>query len=81
MNQPSRSLGGFRRLLGGVVARGGIGIANVTLTGKLAVDGGKHLIYSTTIASGADVTFKTGRFYYITVNGKASFVGGTYQAK
>ncbi|MEI3164351.1 MAG: S-layer homology domain-containing protein [Lachnospiraceae bacterium] len=61
--------------------RGGIGIANVTLTGKLAVDGGKHLIYSTTIASGADVTFKTGRFYYITVNGKASFVGGTYQGQ
>ena len=58
--------------------RGGIGIAQVTLTGKLAVDGGEHLIYSTTIAAGADVTFKTGRFYYITVNGKASFVGGTY---
>ena len=57
---------------------GGIGIANVTLTGKLAVDGGEHLIYLTTIAAGADVTFKTGRFYYITVNGKASFVGGTY---
>ncbi len=57
---------------------GGIGIASVTLTGKLAVDGGEHLIYSTTIAAGADVTFKTGRFYYITVNGKASFVGGTY---
>ena len=57
---------------------GGIGIANVTLTGKLAVDGGKHRIYSTTIASGADVTFKTGQFYHITVNGKASFVGGTY---
>lgn len=57
---------------------GGIGIANVTLTGKLAVDGGKHRIHSTTIASGADVTFKTGQFYYITVNGKASFVGGTY---
>ena len=57
---------------------GGIGIASVTLTGKLTVDGGKHLIYSTTIASDADVTFKTGRFYYITVNGKASFVGGTY---
>ncbi|MBU5433266.1 S-layer homology domain-containing protein [Intestinimonas sp. MSJ-38] len=57
---------------------GGIGIANVTLTGKLTVDGGKHLIYSTTIASDADVTFKTGQFYYITVNGKASFVDGTY---
>lgn len=57
---------------------GGIGIANVTLTGKLAVDGGKHRIHSTTIASGADVTFKTGQFYHITVNGKASFVGGTY---
>ena len=57
---------------------GGIGIANVTLTGKLAVDGGEHRIYSTTIAAGADVTFKTGQFYYITVNGKASFVGGTY---
>ena len=57
---------------------GGIGIANVTLTGKLAVDGGKHSIYSTTIAAGADVTFKTGQFYHITVNGKASFVGGTY---
>ena len=57
---------------------GGIGIANVTLTGKLAVDGGEHRIYSTTIASGADVTFKTGQFYHITVNGKASFVGGTY---
>ena len=57
---------------------GGIGIASVTLTGKLTVDGGEHLIYSTTIAAGADVTFKTGRFYYITVNGKASFVGGTY---
>ena len=24
------------------------------------------------------MTFKTGQFYYITVNGKASFVGGTY---
>ena len=57
---------------------GGIGIASVTLTGKLTVDGGEHLIYSTTIAAGADVTFKTGQFYYITVNGKASFVGGTY---
>ena len=57
---------------------GGIGIASVTLTGKLAVDGGEHLIYSTTVAAGADVTFKTGRFYYITVNGKASFVDGTY---
>ena len=57
---------------------GGIGIANVTLTGKLAVDGGKHRIHSTTIASGADVTFKAGQFYHITVNGKASFVGGTY---
>ena len=57
---------------------GGIGIASVTLTGKLAVDGGKHLIYATTIASDADVTFKTGKFYHITVNGKASFVGGTY---
>ena len=57
---------------------GGIGIASVTLTGKLTVDGGEHLIYSTTLAAGADVTFKTGRFYYITVNGKASFVGGTY---
>ena len=57
---------------------GGIGIASVTLTGKLAVDGGEHLIYSTTIAAGADVTFKTGQFYHITVNGKASFVGGTY---
>ena len=58
--------------------RGGIGIANVTLTGKLAVDGGEHRIYSTTVAAGADVTFKTGQFFYITVNGKASFVGGTY---
>ena len=57
---------------------GGIGIASVTLTGKLTVDGGEHLINSTTIAAGADVTFKTGRFNYITVNGKASFVGGTY---
>lgn len=57
---------------------GGIGIANVTLTGKLTVDGGKHRIHSTTITSGADVTFKTGQFYHITVNGKASFVGGTY---
>jgi len=57
---------------------GGIGIASVTLTGKLAVDGGEHLIYSTTVAADADVTFKTGKFYYITVNGKASFVGGTY---
>ena len=57
---------------------GGIGIASVTLTGKLAVDGGEHLIYSTTVAAGADVTFKTGQFYHITVNGKASFVGGTY---
>lgn len=57
---------------------GGIGIASVTLTGKLTVDGGEHLIYSTTVAAGADVTFKTGQFYYITVNGKASFVGGTY---
>ena len=57
---------------------GGIGIANVTLTGKLAVDGGEHLINSTTIAAGADVTFKTGQFRHITVNGKASFVGGTY---
>ena len=58
--------------------KGGIGIKSVTLTGKLAVDGGKHRIHSTTIASGADVTFKTGQFYHITVNGKASFVGGTY---
>ena len=58
---------------------GGIGIASVTLTGKLAVDGGEHLIYSTTVAAGADVTFKTGQFYHITVNGKASFVGGTYR--
>ncbi len=58
--------------------KGGIGIKSVTLTGKLAVDGGKHRIYSTTIASGADVTFKTGQFYHITVNGKASFVDGTY---
>ena len=57
---------------------GGIGIASVTLTGKLAVDGGEHLIYSTTVAAGADVTFKTGQFRHITVNGKASFVGGTY---
>ena len=57
---------------------GGIGIASVTLTGKLAVDGGEHLIYSTTVAADADVTFKTGKFYHITVNGKASFVGGTY---
>ena len=57
---------------------GGIGIKSVTLTGKLAVDGGEHLIYSTTVAAGADVTFKTGQFYHITVNGKASFVGGTY---
>lgn len=57
---------------------GGIGIASVTLTGKLAVDGGEHRIYSTTIAAGADVTFKTGQFNHITVNGKASFVGGTY---
>lgn len=57
---------------------GGIGIASVTLTGKLTVDGGEHLINSTTIAAGADVTFKTGRFNYITVNGKASFVGGNY---
>lgn len=57
---------------------GGIGIASVTLTGNLAVDGGEHLIYSTTVAAGADVTFKTGQFYHITVNGKASFVGGTY---
>ena len=39
--------------------RGGIGIASVTLTGKLTVDGGEHLINSTTIAAGADVTFKT----------------------
>lgn len=58
--------------------KGGIGIKSVTLTGKLAVDGGKHRIHSTTIASGADVTFKTGQFYHTTVNGKASFVGGTY---
>lgn len=58
--------------------KGGIGIKSVTLTGKLAVDGGKHRIHSTTIASSADVTFKTGQFYHITVNGKASFVGGTY---
>ena len=57
---------------------GGIGIANVTLTGKLTVDGGEHLINSTTIAAGADVTFKTGQFRHITINGKASFVGGTY---
>lgn len=57
---------------------GGIGIESVTLTGKLAVDGGEHLINSTTIAAGADVTFKTGSFRHITVNGKASFVGGTY---
>lgn len=57
---------------------GGIGIKSVTLTGKLAVDGGEHLINSTTIAAGADVTFKTGQFRHITVNGKASFVGGTY---
>ena len=57
---------------------GGIGIKSVTLTGKLAVDGGEHRIYSTTVAADADVTFKTGQFYYITVNGKASFVGGTY---
>lgn len=57
---------------------GGIGIASVTLTGKLAVDGGEHRIHSTTVAAGADVTFKTGQFYHITVNGKASFVGGTY---
>ena len=57
---------------------GGIGIASVTLTGKLAVDGGEHLINSTTIAAGADVTFKTGSFRYITVNGKASFMGGNY---
>ena len=57
---------------------GGIGIASVTLTGKLAVDGGAHRIYSTTVAAGADVTFKTGQFNYITVNSKASFVGGTY---
>ena len=57
---------------------GGIGIKSVTLTGKLAVDGGEHLINSTTIAAGADVTFKTGQFCHITVNGKASFVGGTY---
>ena len=57
---------------------GGIGIKSVTLTGKLTVDGGKHLINSTTIAAGADVTFKTGQFRHITVNGKASFVGGTY---
>ena len=56
----------------------GIGIKSVTLTGKLAVDGGEHLINSTTIAAGADVTFKTGQFRHITVNGKASFVGGTY---
>lgn len=42
------------------------------------MDGGEHLIYSTTVAAGADVTFKTGQFYHITVNGKASFVGGTY---
>ena len=58
---------------------GGIGIASVTLTGKLTVDGGEHLIYSTTVAAGADVTFKTGQFRHITVNGKASFVGGTYR--
>ena len=57
---------------------GGIGIASVTLTGKLAVDGGAHLINSTIIAAGADVTFKTGQFRHITINGKASFVGGTY---
>ena len=57
---------------------GGIGIKSVTLTGKLAVDGGEHLINSTTIAAGADVTFKTGQFRHITINGKASFVGGTY---
>jgi len=54
-------------------------MARVTLSGKLAVDGGEHLIYSTTVAAGADVTFKTGQFYHITVNGKASFVGGTYR--
>lgn len=42
------------------------------------MDGGEHLIYSTTVAAGADVTFKTGQFRHITVNGKASFVGGTY---
>ena len=57
---------------------GGIGIKSVTLTGKLTVDGGEHLINSTTIAAGADVTFKTGSFRHITVNGKASFVGGNY---
>lgn len=57
---------------------GGIGIKSVTLTGKLAVDGGEHLINSTTIAAGADVTFKTDQFRHITINGKASFVGGTY---
>ena len=57
---------------------GGIGIKSVTLTGKLAVDGGEHRIHSTTVAAGAEVTFKTGQFYHITVNGKASFVGGTY---
>ena len=57
---------------------GGIGIASVTLTGRLTVDGGAHRIYSTTVAADADVTFKTGQYYYITVNGKASFVGGTY---
>ena len=57
---------------------GGIGIKSVTLTGKLAVDGGAHLINSTIIAAGADVTFKTGQFRHITINGKASFVGGTY---
>ena len=57
---------------------GGIGIASVTLTGTLAVDGGEHRIYRTIVANGADVTFKSGEYNYITVNGKAAFVGGTY---
>ena len=57
---------------------GGIGIASVTLTGTLAVDGGEHRIYSTIVEAGADVTFKSGEYNYITVNGKAAFVGGTY---
>ena len=57
---------------------GGIGIASVTLTGTLAVDGGEHRIYSTIVEAGADVTFKSGQYNHITVNGKAVFMGGTY---
>ena len=42
------------------------------------MDGGEHRIYHTIVANGADVTFKSGEYNYITVNGKAAFVGGTY---